>query len=78
VRFNDSLRYEGYDPDKYAKMYYGADTPMAHPSAKDRINAMRREFYQENKDRINEQKRSAYAKRQELNASKATEHDIGG
>lgn len=78
VRFNDSLKYDGYNPDEYKKMYYGADTPMAHPSAKDRINAMRREFYQENKDRINEQKRSAYAKRQELNASKATEHDIGG
>lgn len=77
VRFNDSLRYDGYNPDKYAKMYYGADTPMVHPSAKDRINAMRREFYKENKDRINEQKRDAYAKRQELNSSRATEYDIG-
>ena len=78
VRFNDSLKYDGYNPDEYKKMYYGADTPMAHPSTKDRINAMRREFYKENKDRINEQKRDAYAKRQELNSSKATEHDIGG
>lgn len=77
VRFNDSLKYDGYDPDKYAKMYYGADTPMEHPKAKDRINAMRREFYKENKDRINEQKRDAYAKRQELNSSRATEYDIG-
>jgi hypothetical protein len=77
VRFNDSLRYDGYDPSKYARMYYDADTPMAHPSSKDRINAMRREFYKENKDRINEQKRDAYAKRQELNSSRATEHDIG-
>lgn len=78
VRFNDSLKYDGYDPDKYADMYYGAETPMMRPKAKDRINAMRREFYQENKDQINEQKRSAYAKRQELNSSKAEEHDIGG
>ena len=77
VRFNDSLRYDGYDPSKYARMYYDADTPMAHPSSKDRINAMRREFYKENKDRINEQKREAYAKRQELNSSRATEYDIG-
>ena len=77
VRFNDSLRYEGYDPSEYAKMYYGADTPMAHPSAKDRINAMRREFYKENKDKINEQKREAYARRQEeLNSSQATEYKV--
>lgn len=77
VRFNDSLRYDGYDPSKYARMYYDADTPMAHPSSKDRINAMRREFYKENKDRINEQKREAYARRQEeLNSSQATEYKV--
>ena len=76
VRFNKSLRYDGYDPGDYRKMYYGADTGMSHPSAKDRINAMRREFYEENKEEINEQKREAYAKRQELNSSEAEEHDI--
>lgn len=78
VRFNDSLRYDGYDPDRYARMYY--DAPLQEgqrATSKNRINAMRREFYKENKDRINEQKRDAYAKRQELNSSRATEHDIG-
>ena len=78
VRFNPKLDYAGYDSDKYAKMYYGADTPMSHPKAKDRINAMRREFYKENSEEINEQKRDAYAKRQERNSSKAEEDDISG
>jgi hypothetical protein len=46
-------------------------------TAKNRINAMRREFYKENKDEINAQKREAYAKRQEeLNSSQATEHVV--
>ena len=78
VRFNDSLRYDGYDPDRYARMYY--DAPLQEgqrATSKNRINAMRREFYKENKDKINEQKREAYAKRQELNSSRATEYDIG-
>ena len=44
-------------------------------NSKDKINAMRREFYAENKEEINEQKRSAYEKRQELNNSKAEEAD---
>lgn len=72
VRFGNNLTVEGYDPEQYRDMYYGADgnTP------KQRINAMRREFYQENKDKINEQKRSAYAKRKERESSAAEETDI--
>lgn len=65
VRFNDSLKYAGYDPQKYYDMYH--DPPNLRegerPTAKNRINAMRREFYAENKDKINEQKRDAYALR---------------
>jgi len=76
VRFNESLKYDGYDPEKYKEMYYGADTPMMHPKAKDRINAMRREFYKENSEKINAQKRDAYAKRKERESSRATEDDI--
>lgn len=72
VRFGNNLTVEGYDPEQYRDMYYGADgnTP------KQRINAMRREFYQDNKDKINEQKRSAYAKRKERESSAAEETDI--
>lgn len=71
IRFNDQTDVQGYDPDKYLKMYQ--DAPGEKP--KDKINAMRREFYAENKEEINEQKRSAYEKRQELNNSKAEEAD---
>lgn len=78
VRFDASLQYEGYRPDDYKELYYGAETPMMHPKAKDRINAMRREFYKENSEKINAQKRDAYAKRMERESSRATEHDIGG
>lgn len=69
VRFSDGLDVEGYDPQQYLDMYENADgsTP------KQRINAMRRKFYQDNKEIINEQKRSAYAKRVERNSSAAEE-----
>lgn len=72
VRFDDSLDVEGYDPQKYRDMYYGADGNS--PEA--RINAMRRKFYADNKEVINEQKRSAYAKRIERNSSAAEEINI--
>ena len=35
-------------------------------SPKEKINAMRREFYAENKELINEQKRTAYALRKDM------------
>lgn len=72
VRFGNDLNVEGYDPEQYKDMYYGADgnTPQQ------RINAMRREFYQENKDEINAQKRSAYEKRKERESSAAEETNI--
>ena len=72
VRFNDSLNVEGYDPQKYLDMYYGADGNS--PEA--RINAMRREFYAKNKETINAQKREAYAKRMERNSSAAEEINV--
>ena len=53
-------------------MYYGAEgrTP------RERINAMRREFYAENRAEIREQQNSAYEKRVELNSSAAEEADV--
>ena len=45
IRFNSALEVEGYDPDKYLEMYSNADGV----TSKDKINAMRREFYKENK-----------------------------
>ena len=76
VRFNADTNVEGYNPEKYLKMYSEADVnnfankDNSHPTTKQtasqkRVNAMRREYYAENKDRINAQKREAYAKRKE-------------
>ena len=71
IRFNDDTDVEGYDPDAYYGMY---KSEPGTPEQK--INALRRKFYQENKDAINAQKRSAYAKRKELNSSAAEEIDV--
>ena len=72
VRFKPNIDVQGYDPQKYLDMYNNADgnTPQQ------RINALRREFYQENKETINAQKRSAYAKRMELNDSASEELNV--
>lgn len=72
IRFSDDVDVEGYDPDEYYDMYRNADGF----TSKEKVNAMRREFYQENKDKINAQKRSAYAKRKELNSSEAEEFNV--
>lgn len=71
VRFNSDTKVQGYEPDRYLRMYNATDgTP------EEKINAMRRSFYADNKEEINAQKRSAYEKRQELNNSKAEEADV--
>ena len=71
VRFNDDTDVQGYDPNRYLRMYNATDgTP------KEKINAMRRDFYAENKEEINAQKRSAYEKRKERESSSAEELNI--
>lgn len=72
VRFNENTSIQGYNPDRYKRIYYSAEgsTP------EEKINSMRRDFYAENKEEINAQKRDAYEKRQELNSSKAEETDV--
>lgn len=61
IRFDGKGGVRGYDPERYKKIYYGADP---NGSSKDKINAIRREQYQKNKEKINAQKREAYRKRQ--------------
>lgn len=72
VRFDSTSSVAGYDPDKYRDMYYDAEGRKP----KDKINAMRREFYAENRERILQQKADAYEKRKELNSSAAEEADV--
>lgn len=62
VRFDSKTTVAGYDPDRYLQMYEKAqgDSPG------EKINAMRREQYQENREEINRQKRAAYGARKAL------------
>lgn len=69
IRFDKTSGVAGYDPDKYKQMYDDAEGR----NSKEKINSMRRRFYQQNKEEILEQKADAYEKRMELNSSKAEE-----
>lgn len=73
VRFNEDTDVEGYDPDEYYDLYWNSD-PGGSPE--DKINAMRREIYEENKEKINAQKRDNYEKRKERESSEAEEMDV--
>ncbi len=72
VRFRSDQNVEGYDPEVFERLYDNAEgnTP------KQKINAMRRSFYEQNKEKINEQKRDAYEKRKERNSSAAEEMNV--
>lgn len=61
IRFSSRTNVAGYDPDKYLRMYEGAEGST--PSEK--INSMRRVQRDENKEKINAQQREARRKRQE-------------
>lgn len=67
IRFDSESGVAGYDPRRYREMYDDAEGR----SSRDKINAMRRQFYAENSEEINEQKRDNYAKRQERESSAA-------
>lgn len=63
IRFHGDTDVQGYDPQKYEDMYYGADGM----SANERIRNLRSSIDAERRDEINSQKRAAYAKRIEFN-----------
>lgn len=68
IRHTSDLNIQGYDPEEYREMY---DANPGTPEEK--LNAMRRQFYQENRIDILEQKKSAYEKRKELENTEAEE-----
>lgn len=77
VRFDNRSTVAGYSPEKFKKLYDGAPLEEGQKAtSKNKINALRREFYKENKDEINAQKRSAYEKRKEIESSQAEEADV--
>lgn len=61
IRFDGKSTVAGYDPEAYREAYYNAEgsTP------KEKINALRRDWYAGNKDKINQQKRMSYKRRVE-------------
>ena len=61
VRHNKDFDVAGYKPEEYLKMYDDADGEKP----KDKINSMRRDFYQENKEEILQQEADNYELRQE-------------
>ena len=65
VRFDDQMDVEGYNPNKYKRIYDHADGR----TGKDKIRAMYREEYARNKDEINARKRAEYAARKEREAA---------
>lgn len=71
IRHNKDTNVRGYDPQKYLDMYNSVSG-----SPKEKINAMRRQFYEENSEEINAQKRSAYAKQRERESTWAEEKDV--
>ena len=76
IRFTPEGGVRGYDPDRYKRIYYGANLDGQAPTANNRLNAIRRESYAKSKEKINAQKRAAYQKRKELNSSQAEEMDV--
>jgi len=69
IRFGSDGGVEGYDPRRYRRMYEDAEGR----GSRQKINALRREFYAENSEEINAQKRDNYAKRLERESSAAEE-----
>lgn len=73
IRFDERGSVDGYDPDKWRGMYLTADLDGDAPTSDNRINALRRQFYQQNRETILAQKRDAYEKSRELESSAAEE-----
>lgn len=65
VRFDSRTEYAGYDPDVYLEQYRNAEGK----TWQEKVNSMRRAYYQDNRSMIREQKRVAHARMLEYNNS---------
>lgn len=61
VKFDKDSNVSGYDPNKYKSMIDDAEGDTKN----EKINSIRREYYERNKDTINEHKRIAYQNNKE-------------
>lgn len=57
IRFNSGTNYDGYDPEKYRKIYENAKGS----TAQEKINSIRQELDAANREEINARKRELYA-----------------
>lgn len=61
VRFSKKTNVAGYKPEKYKEIYDNAEGE----TGKEKINSIRRRFYEQNREKILEQKKIAYEARKE-------------
>ena len=64
IRFDSGSGVDGYNPDKYKRIYYDASGGAPN----DKINAIRRNNYAKNREKIRAQQNAAYATRKEKEA----------
>lgn len=69
VRFDEDTKYRGYNPDKLYSEWKSAKGS----TEEDKLNYMRRKYYEENRETILKQKSDWYEKSKELNSSRAEE-----
>lgn len=62
IRFDGKSNVKGYDPEKYRRMYYGAEGD----NWRDKLNSMRRMKYAENPEKYRAQSRANYSKKKVL------------
>jgi hypothetical protein len=63
---------EGYDPEAYANQYRDAEGDTRD----EKLNSMRRKYYDQHSEEIRAQQASAEEKREELNSSQAEETNV--
>ena len=68
IRFDGKSNVKGYNPEKYRRMYYGAEGD----NWRDKLNSMRRMQYAENPEKYRAQNRAWYAKKNGLSAAAGT------
>lgn len=72
IRYNSRMSVEGYDPEAYANQYRDAEGDTRD----EKLNSMRRKYYDQHSEEIRAKQASAEEKREELNSSQAEETNV--
>ena len=73
IKHDKDTSYSSYDPKKYQEIISDADGS----TEEEKLNSIRRKYYQENREKILEQKQNAYEIHKELDSSVAEEVNVG-